>query len=101
MSKIGNVAMELEDKAAELGFESLQEALDAGCTVEYGSDGQSELVEPLVAAHRAWEKEKEEVIEGLENVSIFHNSELEKPGEYEKDDYAILRAIKFIKEAHE
>ena len=93
MSKIGNVAMELDQKATELGFESLQEALDAGCEVEYGSDGNSELVEPLVAAHRAWEKEKAEVLEDLKAfANCFENSV--RPG-------WIDRAIKFVDEAHE
>ena len=94
MSKIGNVAMELDQKAAELGFESLQEALDAGCTVEYGSDGNSELVEPLVAAHRAWEKEKEEVRVGLAMVAdnLPAGSEVQQ---------AVERAIKFVESCHE
>lgn len=65
---MSQIAMELEEKATELGFESLQQALDAGCTVEYGPAGQSELVEPLVAAHRAWEKEKEEKLSILQSI---------------------------------
>lgn len=91
MSKIGNVAMELDQKATELGFESLQEALDAGCVVEYGSDGNSELVEPLVAAHRAWEREKAIVMGDLMNLMIHQV--------YDHD--IIERAYKFVKEAHE
>lgn len=95
MSKIGNIAMELDQKAAELGFESLQQALDAGCEVEYGPAGQSELVEPLVAAHRAWEKEKEEVLKGLSDCyKHLHGFPPEIYGKIE-------RAFKFVKEAHE
>lgn len=91
MSKIGNVAMELEEKATELGFESLQQALDAGCEVEYGSDGNSELVEPLVVAHRAWEKEKAIVMGDLMNLMIHQV--------YDHD--IIERAYKFIEAAHD
>lgn len=94
MSKIGNVAMELDQKAAELGFESLQEALDAGCTVEYGSDGNSELVEPLVAAHRAWEAEKEKVLEGLDYLLRGYPYSIE-------DAEKITDAIKFVESCHE
>lgn len=94
MSKIGNVAMELDQKATELGFESLQEALDAGCTVEYGPAGQSELVEPLVAAHRAWEADKEKVLEGLDYLLRGYPYSIE-------DAEKIADAIKFVKEANE
>lgn len=91
---MSQIAMELEEKAAELGFESLQQALDAGCTVEYGPAGQSELVEPLVAAHRAWEKEKEEVRVGLAMVAdnLPAGSEVQQ---------AVERAIKFVESCHE
>lgn len=97
MSKIGNVAMELDQKATELGFESLQQALDAGCTVEYGSDGNSELVEPLVAAHRAWEKEKQEIL------NVINNPEwMAENMEYgDVIDFLLNRVAPFIEEAHE
>lgn len=88
---MSQIAMELDQKAAELGFESLQEALDAGCTVEYGPAGQSELVEPLVAAHRAWEKEKAIVMGDLMNL-MTHQV-------YDRD--IIERAYKFIEAAHD
>lgn len=91
---MSQIAMELDQKATELGFQSLQEALDAGCVVEYGSDGNSELVEPLVAAHRAWEKEKEEVRVGLAMVAdnLPAGSEVQQ---------AVERAIKFVESCHE
>lgn len=105
---MSQIAMELEDRAAELGFESLQQALDAGCVVEYGPAGQSELVEPLVAAHRAWEAEKEYTIAGLKNAKDFIETLCEKSGlapewrhDYERQARRIDRAIKFIREAHD
>lgn len=114
MSKISNIAIELEEQANRLGFESLQQALDAGCEVEYGSDGNSELVEPLVAAHRAWEAEKEEVLEAvkriktsMENVygdnfkpeiaAIAIDGDPDKAFRYSD----VLKIQKFIEEAHE
>lgn len=112
---MSQIAMELDQKAAELGFESLQEALDAGCEVEYGPAGQSELVEPLVAAHRAWEAEKEEALNAIDHLkgAIEHLYDGEKfnpetaavaldgninmPLRYSD----VLKIQKFIEEAHE
>ena len=65
--KMSNIHMELEELAQEKGFESLSEALQAGCEVEYGKD-TAELLEPLEAAHRAWEKKKEEVLSIIQSV---------------------------------
>lgn len=98
MSKIGNVAMELDQKATELGFESLQQALDAGCVVEYGSDGNSELVEPLMASHRAWLKEKEDLVKSLE---IIHQHFDKPTGISNWAQTELEHAIRFIEEAHE
>lgn len=91
---MSQIAAELDQKAAELGFESLQQALDAGCEVEYGPAGQSELVEPLVAAHRAWEAEKEKVLEGLDYLLRGYPYSIE-------DAEKIADAIKFVESCHE
>lgn len=93
MSKLNEYAIELDEQAGEMGFESLQQALQAGCEVEYGKD-TAELLEPLEAAHRAWKKEKEEVLEGLAMV-IDCFPEGSDP--YQK----IERAYDFVEEAHE
>lgn len=102
---MSQIAMELDQKAAELGFESLQEALDAGCEVEYGSDGNSELVEPLVAAHRAWEKEREDVLASLNRLHRYLGKVYQyfshPTGASNWWQKELERAIKFIKEAHE
>lgn len=94
---MSQIAMELDEQATELGFESLQEALDAGCTVEYGPAGQSELVEPLVAAHRAWEKEKQEIL------NVINNPEwMAENMEYgDVIDFLLTRVVPFIEEAHD
>ena len=93
MSKIGAYNLELQEQANELGFETTQQALDAGCVVE-GDCDQPVLIEPLEAAHRAWEKEKERVLEGLDYILRGYNLEL-------NDAEKIVDAIKFIEEAHE
>lgn len=113
MSKIGNYNMELEeelrDQLNELGFESLQDALNAGYVVtEHVIGGipmpvlwkiptpinREEEQKAYEEAHEAWLKEKEEVIKGLE--SCLATSECSPAC-----DIDIERAIKFIKEAHE
>lgn len=93
MSKIGTIHMELEEQAAELGFESLEQATNAGCEINWLGN-TAELVEPLELAHREWEKEKKEVLEGL-------NECLETSECSPACDIQIERAIKFIEEAHE
>lgn len=93
MSKIGAYNLELQEQANELGFETTQEALDAGYTVG-GDCDQPVLIEPLVAAHRAWEAEKKKVLEGLKSVY----NDIDVPVD---DKVSIKNAIKFVEEAHE
>lgn len=93
MSKIGAYNLELQEQANELGFETTQQALDAGCVVE-GDCNHPVLVEPLTAAHEAWEKKKNDVLEGLKSVY----NDIDVPVD---DKAAIKNAIKFIEEAHE
>lgn len=92
-SKIGAYNLELQEQANELGFETTQQALDAGCVVE-GDCDHPVLVEPLEAAHRAWEKEKEEVRVGLAMVA----DNLPAGSEAQQ---AVERAIKFVESCHE
>ena len=107
MSKIGDIRLQLDEAAERLGFESLEMAQNAGCEVEWHGNS-AELVEPLVAAHRAWEAEKEYTIAGLKNAKDFIETLCEKSGlapewkhDYERQARRIDRAIKFIEEAHE
>lgn len=92
---IGQIQAELEEAAAELGFSSLEEAQEAGCTVEWHKDS-AELVEPLEAAHRAFEAEKQVLIKGLDRVADRMGNGIEP-----EDLDLIERAKQFIKEAHE
>ena len=91
MSKLNEYAIELDEQAGEMGFESLQQALQAGCEVEYGKD-TVELLDPLEAAHRAWEKEKADVLEGLSHLLNIYK-------EVKPDEDIIKKAIKIIKES--
>ena len=87
--KMSNIHMELEEQAQELGFEDLEEAQEAGCVVEW-HENSAELVEPSEAAHRAWEKEKEEVLDGLD-IAVHADA---IPFEYKE---IVKEAIEFIK----
>lgn len=93
MSKIGAVRLDLDEQAERLGFESLEMAQNAGCEVEWHGNS-AELVEPLEAAHRAWEAEKKKVLEGLDYLLRGYPYSIE-------DAEKIADAIKFVKEAHE
>lgn len=104
MGKIGNYNMELEeefrDQLNELGFETLQDALDAGWEVHDG-----ELVkrkDELTKAHEAWLKEKEATLEDLkraEKILLKFNTGCPLDTEYWEigtAGLAVQRAIKFI-----
>lgn len=93
MSAISRINLELEEQAQELGFEGLEEAQEAGCVVEW-HENSAELVEPLEAAHRAWEAEREKVLEGLDYLLRGYPYSIE-------DAEKITDAIEFVKEAHE
>ena len=86
MSKIDNYNMELEEEFREqlndLGFETLQDALNAGWEVYddelvkqkdianrfFVNDSVSLTDEAYEQAQKDWEKEKEEVIESLDDI---------------------------------
>ena len=68
MSKIGRLAMECQERAEELGFSTIEEALDAGYEVEYRTNGDHTLVrpDPQELAHREWERERNSLLTRLE-----------------------------------
>lgn len=98
MSKMSELAMELDDQAMELGFESYEEAIAKGYEVDYE---EGKLVNPYVLdreqekAHEAWLEERDSVIESLNNA-IYHNKRLNGgKGTYEA--IVMQRAKDFIK----
>lgn len=93
MSRIGDYNLELQEQANELGFSTVQEALDndysvIGDQLTYGYE------KGLESAHRAFEGEKKEVLEDLGMLA----DNLPAGGEAQQ---AVERAIKLIEEAHE
>ena len=66
MSKISQLHMELLEQCAELGFESLGEAEQAG----YGVDWENaKLIPPEEMAHEAWLKDKQHALDVLDCVA--------------------------------
>ena len=70
MSKIGGVNLDLQEQANELGFSTVQEALDNGYRAIYNMDGEFKLVSDAdyehEEAHKAWLAERDAVLGELE-----------------------------------
>lgn len=69
MSKIGKVNFELQEQAEELGFESVQEALDNGCKVYMNECGNLLAVDydkAIEEAHGDYDLRKKIIIDKLE-----------------------------------
>ena len=87
MSKIGDYYIELTEQANELGFESVEEAFANGYEVVRGELQPKE--DEQTKAHKAWLKEKEDVILGLQLVMAHTN---------DADDMVrIARALDFVR----
>lgn len=70
MSKIGQVNLGLQEQAEELGFETVQEAMDNGYKAILKSDGTAvlaaDLEKELITAHQDYEHRKRLIIDKLE-----------------------------------
>lgn len=89
MSKMSEIAMLLDDQAAELGFESYEEALAKGYVIDY-LQGKLVKQDEQESAHEAWLKEREEVLDGLDIVA--HSDAV--PFEHKE---IVKQAIEFIR----
>lgn len=99
MSKMSQLHAELEQQAYEKGYESLDEALNDGATIV----GEALLTkddfppqktqDEILKAHKAWLKERDEVIKGLQSTWFHLNNLSEK-----EDADNVSRAMKFIEE---
>ena len=81
MSKMSKLHIELDEQAGELGFESLEDALNNGYAVDYE---HQKLIDGRELAHKEWLERKRRVIESLNNA-IYHNLKLnDGKGTYEQ-----------------
>lgn len=92
MSKIGNYALEIQEQANELGFGTIQQALDAGYEV---IEDTLVKVDEETKAHQAWLKEKEDLLIRLEDLRSAFN-----PEENPYSSATLDKAINFIKGVH-
>lgn len=88
MSKLSQLHAELSEQAAELGFESLGEAEQAGYGVDWENAKLIKVEDEQEKAHEAWLKERDEVLGGLINLMV-HSV-------YDYD--TVIKAYNFIKE---
>lgn len=88
MSKMSQIHAELTEQAAELGFENLGEAEQAGYGVDWENAKLIKVEDELDKAHEAWLKEQQIVLGDLMNLMV-HKA-------YDHD--IIERAYKFVKE---
>lgn len=91
MSKMADIAQQLDEQCVDYGFTSYAEALEQGFTYEVAEDGTATLTPPsdgLEMAHKAWLKERDEVLGGLMNLMV-HSV-------YDYD--TVIKAYDFIKE---
>lgn len=91
MSKMSQLHAELSQQAAELGFESIQDAEDHGYEVICDGKGFGRLVkseDELDQSHEAWLKERDEVIKEL-------NAILNTACDQSLTDYELLHAINY------
>lgn len=101
MSRIGRYALEIQGQANELGFSTVQEALDNGYEVIEDVLTQKvvsrDALAELEKAHEAWLKEREEVLGDL-NQLLLGMGAVGKTAENSTDYSAVERAYRFIKE---
>lgn len=88
MSKMSQLHAELTEQAAELGFESIYEAEQAGYGVDWENHRLIKVEDEQDKAHEAWLKEQQVVLGDLMNLMI-HKV-------YDHD--IVERTYKFIKE---
>ena len=96
MSKIGQYALELTEQANELGFSTIQEALDNGYEViedvlTKKVDSRDALAE-LEKAHEAWLKEKYDVLAELNKIKFMGPAWQEE---------IVKKTIKFVEDCHD
>lgn len=72
MSKMSMLHAELSEQASALGFESIEQAEQAGYGVDYKN---ARLIEPQEAAHEAWVAERDALLKEADEVWAAPNQE--------------------------
>lgn len=84
MSRMNKVNLDLQEQANELGFSTVQSAIDNGCRLMYDHNGLANLYQSdeaaMLDAHQAWLVEKETIINKLEmliqdtNIQVYKDT---------------------------
>ena len=93
MSKMSMIHAELMEQCARLGFQDLGEAEQAGYGVDWQNAKLIKVEDEQEKAHKTWLKERDEVLEWLEEAKVHNN---ENCGSM-YINRALERAIEFIK----
>ena len=96
MSKMSELAMELDDQAMELGFESYEEALAKGYEWVIDTHGNAILYkadEEREKAHEAWLEEREKLLEKLAKLKVALGMKVEHIHVDGKDDWEIIEDV--------
>lgn len=76
MSNIGKVNLDLQEQANELGFSTVQEAVDNGYVIVYGEDDEARLMKnedwQHLQAHNEWLIERETILNELRMLADVH-----------------------------
>ena len=68
MSKISQLHADLSEQATDLGYKTLEQALDDGWCVDYDEGRLYKRIDVQEEAHAEWLKEREEVLKRLNNL---------------------------------
>lgn len=99
MSKMSDLAQQLDEQCVDYGFTSYTEALEQGFTYKVAEDGTATLTPPsngLEMAHEAWLKERDYHVDSLRQVAELLDVEA-MPG----SAGTIRQAAKFLGECHD
>ena len=95
MSKMSQLHAELSEQASELGFSSIEEAEANGYGIDYE---KGKLVDGRELAHDNWSKEKEEILDSLEQLQAYLGNKVEHGNFNGIDDWEVVsNTINFIK----
>lgn len=100
MSKIGRVNLELQEEANELGYDTVQEAIADGWEANEIAATLTKKDE-LEEAHKAWLKEKEEVLEELDVLNTYFKEIIDASAvEHNLEETFIFTQLKgYVKDA--
>lgn len=95
MSRMSQLHAELTEQAYDLGFNSLEDALNHGYVPEYEGGKLVPTEEIMKQAHEAWLKEKQQVLDEL--TDVINDGELDWGEIVRKVEHAIefIEGVKY------